>query len=368
MNPTSCARLIQMSCFRNGSMSVMEVNVNPYPNACDPTLLVKVKIQYSVGYAVFLGTEGFVASKEGKMLGALELLPNDECKFEEALQPWDRIGSGADQTTRSFSYTVKLSGVGLAHIETLRQKDRKKDVILVFDFVTRLFHPQFTRAQVATVALDQNIQQRVFGSHDPSRRGILVTTSGNGGEPSLLSGMGSVPGSIGKYSWYPQKGIEHTIRSSDWVSDFAPVFGLGRSLVIEVPEVEPPLTDGDLGRRLKEAAEALPKMREDITKGEWTTCAEDARPIIELLNKKDLVLNLLTSDGLPRDAAESLVTGVSGIFDYASKFHHRVERDGSTVTPPVKAEKEDAYLAYMNAVTLVNLVSQKARKKTVQQP
>lgn len=350
-------------------MTVTEVNVSPHPNSCDPTLLVKLKVQYQAGYAVFLGTVGLVSTKDGKKLGSLELIPGDECNFVEALQPWDRNGPGTNQTTRMFSYAVKLSGAGLAHLETLRQKDRKKDVVLLFDFVTILFQPEFMRAPVVTAPLDQNTQQRLFGGNDPNRRGILmVNKQRESGEPWLVSSMDGGTGNLGKYSWYPQKGIEHIIRSSDWVADFAPVFGLGKSLVIEVPEIEPPIADGDLGRRLKEASEALPKMKTDIMKGEWTTCAEDARPIIELLNKKDLILNLLTSDGLPRDAAESLVNGVSGIFDYASKFHHRVERDGFTVTPPVKAEKEDAYLAYMNAVTLVNLVSEKARKKTVQQP
>ncbi|GAI27153.1 unnamed protein product, partial [marine sediment metagenome] len=50
------------------------------------------------------------------------------------------------------------------------------------------------------------------------------------------------------------------------------------------------------------------------------------------------------------------------LFDYSSKFLHKLDRDRRTIPPEINAEKEDAYLVYTLSVTLVNLLTQKVRK------
>ncbi|MDG7000091.1 MAG: hypothetical protein JRN15_13370 [Nitrososphaerota archaeon] len=349
-------------------MVVQILKVLPYPDASDPSLLIQIRIDYQPSYRILLGIFGTVSTQDEKRLATLEPMLDDQCKFEDILQPWGR-SSSSGTLSRTLSYIVRLSQYGLTHIESLRQKERKKDVVLIFRFLTTYLQPEYSIASIKTVNLDQNRQSSILGTYDPRRpdKSLLLY------EPAFQGAINDLPllrpatagnESIGRLTRDLDNGIEHIIKASDWVVDFAPVFGLGKSIIVEVPEIEAAASSDEIGQRINEAAKALPKMREELIKGNWTDCIENSRPILELLNKKGLLLEVLTNDGLAKDTAEALINGLSSTYEYASKFHHRIERDRKTISSPVKADKEDAYLAYLNAVSLVNLIAEKARKRS----
>lgn len=346
-------------------MGISDIKLSPCQSACDPTIQVKVTIEYQQIYNIFGGLWGQGFAGDGRRVGPLELVPTDEFRFEEPIQP-EGVGYSGN-ISRSITFNLRLTQAALDHIEKIRQANRRRDVVLKFDFTTLLIQPKYRITPVGAFKLDQIHQSQVLGQYDPAHpdRSILIyelpeLTIARSSTMNFISPF--LPtGQLGQVSWIVQRGIEGTIPSSEWTSDYAPAFGLGNFLVVEMPEIQPTLADGDLAKRLSEAAAALPKMRKDILEGEWTNCAEHSRPVVELLNQRDLMRKLLTDTGLSDDTANALIYGLSGVFDYASKFHHRVDRDGK-VAPAQKADKEDAYLAYFNAVTLVNLVAEKHRR------
>ncbi len=132
---------------------------------------------------------------------------------------------------------------------------------------------------------------------------------------------------------------------------------------IPQPENGPPGA-GDLPERVREASAALEKMRVDVQKGEWTQCAEDARPVIELLNKPELIRPLLETNGVQAPTADALLDGLHRVLDYSHAFHHRIDKDQKTVVPAVNAEPEDAYLAFATAAALLNLIGKKLQKSS----
>lgn len=154
------------------------------------------------------------------------------------------------------------------------------------------------------------------------------------------------------------------IPSSHWVRDYAPTFGIGKFLTVNIPQPEQlAIADGELSKRVNGAVDALKRMELDIQKGEYTQCAEDSRPLLELLNNPDLIRPLLKTSGLPDANAESLLSGLGQVYAYANAFHHRTERDGKVVSGAVNASSEDAYLAFATAAALLNLVQRKLSRK-----
>lgn len=148
-----------------------------------------------------------------------------------------------------------------------------------------------------------------------------------------------------------------------WVRDFAPTFDLGRFMVVELPQLDAPrIADGDLAIRVLDAVEALNRMQDDILHQRWTECAEHSRPVLELLNKADLLRPLLAASGVTKENEEALLEGLRGVYRYAHAFHHRVGDDKQTVNPAVNAAPEDAYLVFTVTAGLLNLFARKLKQ------
>ena len=70
--------------------------------------------------------------------------------------------------------------------------------------------------------------------------------------------------------------IQHRIPSADWVHDYAPKFGLGKWMVVELPQ---PDTIGTPARRARGAVpKAAGKARDRLHQGEWENVCEELRP------------------------------------------------------------------------------------------
>ena len=77
------------------------------------------------------------------------------------------------------------------------------------------------------------------------------------------------------------------------------------------------------------------------------------------------VTDLINRDIGHEEAADDLQKSMKGLFDYASKFTHSLERDKKKLLPPLKASKEDAVAAFAAASAMVNLVSAKLRRASL---
>jgi hypothetical protein len=150
------------------------------------------------------------------------------------------------------------------------------------------------------------------------------------------------------------------IPSSHWVRDYAPAFRIGRFMTVDIPEPDTAsVGSGELATRVNQAVDALRRMQEDVRKSEWTQCVEDARPVLELLNRQELLRPLLRTAGVPEANETALLEGLRQVFTYTHAFHHRVQDGGRVTESAVNAEPEDALLAFGVTAALLNLVSTK---------
>ena len=141
--------------------------------------------------------------------------------------------------------------------------------------------------------------------------------------------------------------------------------GLGSFVVVEIPAAE--VLGGDLGERMAKAFAAAQKARQSLRAGEWEDVCQDLRQVWELLRDEQFMRDILKKDGYHDDASSSLCSGLNGFFQLASKFDHALARDKATVLPELKAKKEDAYLAYASAMSVLNLIARKVQRTGAKQ-
>ncbi len=163
-----------------------------------------------------------------------------------------------------------------------------------------------------------------------------------------------------------------TIRSSDWIHDYCPVFQIGRFSVFEYLLPDYTEGSGSIEEKLNESINAVKKMEENLIRGDWNGVIEDSRAVWELFKKEDEIKDLLKRDGYTEEAINDLCghtdkngykhSGYIGnLFNLSSKFHHKLDMN-KKLQPDIKASKEDAYLIYATAMTFVNLISKKMQR------
>ena len=267
--------------------------------------------------------------------------------------------SGRDDTQRceyQRDFYFILNERTLDYIEDRRAKDPKRNVILKFNLIlTTLQHS--LRIGNYNAHKENGINFIIDAPNNP-RRGdgnynMLVPEHNNG---QLLS-----------YVRYPVK-LEHTITSDDWIGDFQKPLGIGSFLVVEIPLLELPAVDESklnaqqkvFKEKLDSAYEKLPSVEKELRAGDWKNVIRDSREVIELFNKgvtrymKQLVAE---TTNISEEKAGDLTFGVDKLTSYTSDFHHPLENG-----KPKKVytgEKEDAYLTYVVAASLTNLLARK---------
>ena len=106
-------------------------------------------------------------------------------------------------------------------------------------------------------------------------------------------------------------------------------------------------------------------MKEKMIEGEWSEVIGNARPVFELLRKRDPIRDLLQKDGYTAETANYLLDSIQSSFKFSSKFLHRLDENRERIIPEIKASKEDAYLTYVTSAALINLIARKLKKTTV---
>ena len=265
------------------------------------------------------------------------------------------------QEARNISLLAFLSKEALNHIDDVRDKNRKKDVVFklrlrIRTLISRTRVPplHLVKPQEHTLApfeKDESILTYKYErDYHPPVENLWVISGGGTLGPIFLEVRDE----------YQE--IQESIASSDWVSDFAPQLEIGRFITTELPLPSPVAINKEFAERLNKATEALQKMEEEAKKGEWTEVIQNSRPVAELLRDEIMVSSVLAKHGFSEEAAGSLLGTIRNLFDYSSKFIHKVAKDGTIIPAEIKAEKEDAYLIYSVSIGLLNLLTQKVRK------
>lgn len=344
-------------------------SVKPFGKSLVPGVSVTLSHEFDENVTSFV-IAGYLASADGKILTQFIPLPDTPSEGERLEPLWqfapDSISGQRARRRKEIQgdFLCPLDHHVVDHIETLRMADPKKDVHLALAIALDI---TVLNASVGDFRHGQQIEPNTFpvlssyGRSDRSNRNLSILV---GSSDTLLQ------------SHQLTARLGHTVKSSDWVHDFAPVLGLGRVLVVELPQpgtapIDPALFSGEkkeFAERLQRTGAILQQMSKDLLTGEWGDVVRQSREFWELFEKESkqldvrgFVRTLITSTtGLPEEKSGNLVQGVARLYGYTSDLLHPV--DASGVKEVFVGGKEDAYLVYSLAANFLNVVTRKFKR------
>ncbi|MEM0195793.1 MAG: hypothetical protein QXJ24_05710 [Thermoplasmatales archaeon] len=348
-------------------LNYQEKSVRVLDNSISPAIGLNFNV--TVGYYEMpLSLTASLYSEDGKFLSDLRRIDHSQVsgriKDITAISESSFLNVQSQQRVYSYEMVALLSKDVLDYIEEVREKNKKKDVVFlvraVIEYVTMV-------VQLVNFGIAQ--------TGPPNRTNFVIPLAGNqNGTWGVLTQMGNEP--LFTLNKQALSDYKITIPSSDWTNDFQPKLGIGRFMVLEIPEI-----DFD-SQKLKEKGEefktligritsskdVVQTMEKYLREGEWGQVVAESRKFLELFTKgvknsiKDLVQD---STGLPEESITKLTTAFDNLEDYANALHHSVTKDSNGQSPPTRVftgGKEDAYLVFNLCVSILNLVSKKLAK------
>jgi hypothetical protein len=280
--------------------------------------------------------------------------------------------SDAEKSRYSTSLTVTLISYLnekiIDYIETLREKNAKKDVRLTLKInisylTVDLRVGEYNSTRISPTNPANAVTIAAPKTKDPNNAALRLLVAPNYGGDSVFTSV------------ILQISLWRTVAASDWVSDFQEQLGIGKHLVVEIPipMIEAPFSESKkftedekrLVERLKGAYKTLEEMRNFLKGGEWDKVVEESFKLFEILKKDNTALikeMLKQTTGVMDKEAVEFTIALENLYGYAAGLHHPVNKDEKSVKGSFTGAKEDAYMFYLLSVSLVNLISAKLRK------
>jgi len=348
-----------------GNTRVENVEIHALTNSAFHGITISALLKFALNLEVPLCIDGWISSPDDKIIGVIHKLPDTSVNRYQ-LGANDPFQPTQGETNYDVNALVPLSRESIEFLEQLRNKDKKRDVKLK---VTIEITTLWSKATISHLIADSNLKLRLVspnlaGSNLAEDSVVIYKYSRdynpNQSDMHILSGSGDR-----NFLELIRSRTVHnvTIAASDWVQDYAPALGIGKSFSIELPMPEELDLPKDVKERFKVAIDDLNKMLGDYRHGDWSDLVENSRGVYELLKDKQLVHDLLESDGYPADAITDISNCLAALWNFTSKFHHHLDRDKEKLKPEIKASKEEAELIYALSLTLVNLLARKAKRQ-----
>ncbi len=335
-------------------MNITDGRVTVETNAVTPTLKLTATLRYaSTDLPVVV--DGGMQTETGQLLSPLHAEPraNQYHQYLRAESDSDR-----SESHLPLAFWVPLSARHLEAIELLREKNRKRDVVLkaTLSVTYQRFKPELVdlSTQIRHVDEPNTAGKRVrrVGEAFPRDSGPKHTG------PTVLSTRSSII----EQTTYTQA-IGAIIPGSDWINDFSPALGRGRFLVVEIPDPSGHHVPEDLRARFAKAAESIAASRQKLIAGEWSDACRELRALFEVLRSWTELEALIEADYGP-DAARAFAQGLRSFFEFSSKFLHPLAKDGKTLNPSETATKEDAQLLFALSASTLNGIGRKWARMT----
>ena len=294
----------------------------------NPSLQISITIYYSSEYSI---ESKIPLSLEGEVLSSDNTHLANFCSTSSMLDQTQYInlsGINSYQNSSNTSYNsdviVNLSKEALVHIGEMREKNINKDVELKINLKIK-----YLISNVSIVG-DMNI------------------LSCNNGKSFLK---------LKTDNFYES----YTIRASNWINNYAPKLGLGKYIILEIPE--PDILEEE---KFKELISIKDKVKSHLDQGNWNDAIINSRMVFELLSKdgdlKESLKNSFANQCFSDEAINNFFDGIGGLFSFTSKFAHILGRKKEFKQCPT-AYKEDAYLAYTIISNLLNMISKKNHRQ-----
>ncbi len=302
--------------------------IKAYEKSVNPSLQISITIYYSSEYSI---ESKIPLSLEGEVLSSDNTHLANFCSTSSMLDQTQYInlsGISPYQNSSNPSYNsdviVNLSKEALVHIGEMREKNINKDVELKINLKIK-----YLISNVSIVG-DMNILSCNKG------RSFLKLKTDNFYESC-------------------------TIRASNWINDYAPKLGLGKYIILEIPE--PDILEEE---KFKELISIKDKVKSHLDQGNWNDAIINSRMVFELLSKdgdlKELLKNSFANQCFSDDAIKNFFSGINEFFNFTSKFVHSLDQNNKFQQCPT-AYKEDAYMVYTIISNLLNMISKKNHRQ-----
>lgn len=338
-----------------------KIKVEPLKERVIPEIRFDIPLYYGASYEMPIGSTGILLSEDGKKISDLVEIVSDT-SYELAA----REGGKQKEEETTLSMVAKLDSIVLDHIEDLRSKNRRGNVEFRFKITVKalnsrsaLSHMKLFDIGAFKDSLPPEYQKDakivIYGS--PRSKSSFVADRSN---MWILSGKDG-PTFLEIKNQQLDGGV--IIHLDEWLHDFCPILKVGKFAVFEFQVPAYIEGKGDLRERINEAIKAVEKMEVDLRKSEWNQAIEDSRAIWELLRNVDEIKDILLRDGYTEEAAVNLNESIKKLFDYSSKFHHKLGKaPEKKIMYEIKASKEDAYLVYTAGLAFANMISKKTQR------
>lgn len=343
-------------------MTIEKIDVYPSGNSVVPEFEFVIQYKMQKRYKIPLAINGIVLTDTGKKISTFSNSFYDYFPTIR-LEAFGDFSLRNDTETFNAKFYVTANQKQLDFIEECRQSNAKKDVKFKIILTIDLLSSDTTIAN--TIVSNSETHKVEIGKGDIAFPLLIkANKSDYRSDPKLLASYGSESSFL---SFEKTKcEISVTIKSSDWIHDFCPAFGIGKFLVYDFPIVDlENQLNNNLSERILKASESIKKMEKDFQSGEWNDLIQNSRSVIELFSKNTEDLKqLLVNEGYSIEAINSFIDkGLSGIFDLAGKFIHTMDKSKENLNPSINANKEDAMLIYSLSVNLVNMFSKKIKRQ-----
>lgn len=311
-------------------MWIQNVKATPNRSSISSELLLNVQINYTPTAFLPINISGEIVAQDGIKLAQIYEKPTSGNQTSLIANN----GQHEADATHYHYFGASLGERALEYIEEMRQSNTKKDIHLKLNILFKVLST-YLNATPSTQNIFHSISSKDMHLFSTETAELTTTV---------------------------------TISASDWVHDFLPAFGKGKYILLEMPSLEMNKSTSFIEEKVKKAIEAVPRMHKELLSGEWGEVIEKSRPIWELVNERALredsseLKEYLTRSGFTLEANKHLLESIYHLFQFASKFIHKIGTGGKTVNPDIIASKEDANLVYSLCVNVVNLISTKINK------
>lgn len=331
-------------------------------SSIEPCILLDVTLIFSTGQEIPVDLSAKVSTDDDMLLGMAHSMSRTNQRLP--LEASDPNSQQKLENQITLQLALPLTRGHVNYLEERRAYHRKGNVTLKCKFNINTITSKAVLSYLRAADNERTMQnlladRAVFYSHpmggvtfSPQQTNMWIL-SGNGNRAFLEHQI-------------TQSDMDIEIGSGDWIHDYVTLWNKTKYIILEVPLPEPSLRNPTepLQEKLNAALDSAKNASDSLQKGEWNEVILNLRMVWELLKKDVNIRDLLEKDGYTPDAATALDESVKSQFELASKFIHRLDKAGKKINPEIKASKEDAYLAYSFAASVLNLVLKKLSRLT----
>lgn len=336
-------------------------NIRPYPiKSPDPMIAFPITVHYESDIESIINIFGYVMTYENEILALAHIYYSSSGRYQYNSLRSKKSGTHRRESSDSYTLLANFSKKAINKIEQDRMKNEYKDIHIKLRIIVN-----YLILNVASLPTDYLQIKQLIPKSQHSEKSLIIKEDDPSYSKTNYVLFESNEGIITDNIEVVESPI--LISSSDWVNKFSEPLDLGKIVLVEIPlpllNIEKTNLTDDFCEKLLTAIHSFTEMEKNFKLGEWNEVIKNSRPIYELLKDKDRIIELLTKSGYTDDMSDSLYESISRLFDYSSKYIHKIDQSSEKkIRQPYAAEKEDAYLIYTNAATMINLLTSKFKK------